>query len=120
MSHAADIVDMRLRPRWLHPFFGATADSAEYEIVRWLNRRVGSRDLDHFAAAADLPGLLAEMDLAGIAVGVMVGRSTPTVRVPNDELAQLSERSNGRMVGSHRSTRSTSAARLHWSRCGAR
>ena len=43
---------MRLRPRWLHPFFGATPDTPEYEVVRWLNRRVGSRDIDHFALPA--------------------------------------------------------------------
>ena len=99
MSRAADIVDMRLRPRWLHAFFGADPGSSDYEVVRWLNRRVGSRDIDHFAAAADLPALLAEMDRAGIAVGVMVGRSTPTVRIANDDLAALADRSAGRLIG---------------------
>ena len=99
MSRPADIVDMRLRPRWLHPFFGATPGSPEYEVVRWLNRRVGSHDVDHFDAAVDLSGLIAEMDRAGIGVGVMVGRSTPTVRIANEQLALLAERSGGRLVG---------------------
>ena len=39
------------------------------------------------------------MDRAGIGVGVMVGRSTPTVRIGNDELALLAESSAGRLVG---------------------
>jgi predicted TIM-barrel fold metal-dependent hydrolase len=99
MEAIGGIVDMRLRPRWLHPFFGSTPGTAEYRTVRWLNRRVGSRDVDHFAAAGDLPGLLAEMDRAGIEVGVMVGRSTPSVRIENDTLAALAERSAGRLVG---------------------
>ena len=80
-------------------FFGSTPGTPEYEVVRWLNRRVGSRDVDHFAAAGDLPALVGEMDRAGIGVGVMVGRSTPTVRIGNDELAALAERSAGRLVG---------------------
>ena len=99
MTVVGDIVDMRLRPRWLHPFFGSTPGTPEYEVVRWLNRRVGSRDVDHFAHAGDLPTLIGEMDRAGIGVGVMVGRSTPTVRIGNDELALLAERSAGRLVG---------------------
>lgn len=99
MSRPPDIVDMRLRPRWLHPFFGATPGTPEYETVRWLNRRVGSRDVDHFTAAPDLPGLIAEMDRGGIGVGVMVGRSTPTVRIANDDLAAIAERSGGRLIG---------------------
>jgi predicted TIM-barrel fold metal-dependent hydrolase len=99
MSRPADIVDMRLRPRWLHPFFGATPGTTEYEVVRWLNRRVGSREIDHFAAATDLPALIAEMDRAGIGVGLMVGRSTPTVRIPNEQLAQYAGRSGGRLIG---------------------
>ncbi len=99
MSRAADIVDMRLRPRWLHPFFGAAPNTPECEVVRWLNRRVGSRDVNHFAAAADLAALIAEMDAARIGVGVMVGRSTPTVRIANEQLALFADRSGGRLIG---------------------
>src|SRR5215212_7730905 len=90
---------MRLRPRWLHPFFGASPGTPEHDVVRWLNRRVGSKDPDHFMAASDLPALLAEMDGAGIGTGVMVGRSTPTVRISNDDLAELARGSGGRLVG---------------------
>ncbi len=90
---------MRLRPRWLHKFFGSTPGTPEYDVVRWLNRRVGSLDVDHFARAADLPALLREMDEAGIALGVMVARSTPTVRIRNDDLAAVADESGGRLVG---------------------
>lgn len=99
MAVTDGIVDMRLRPTWLHRFFGSTPGTPEYEVVRWLNRRVGSEDVDHFTASGSLPELLAEMDQAGIAVGVMVGRSTPTVRIPNDDLAALATSSAGRLVG---------------------
>ena len=67
--------------------------------MRWLNHRVGSGDVDHFTRAADLPALLAEMSAAGIGTGVMVGRSTPTVRIGNDELAALQRRSGERLLG---------------------
>jgi len=96
---AGRIVDMRLRPRWLHEFFGAAPGTPGHELVRWLNRRVGSRDVDHFTRAADLDGLLGEMDEAGIGVGVMVGRSTPEVRVRNDDLAAIARASAGRLLG---------------------
>lgn len=99
MTITDGIIDMRLRPTWLHRFFGSTPGTPEYETVRWLNRRVGSKDIDHFAASGSLPKLLAEMDQAGIAVGVMVGRSTPTVRIANDDLAALATSSAGRLVG---------------------
>lgn len=99
MTITDGIIDMRLRPTWLHRFFGSTPGTPEYETVRWLNRRVGSKDVDHFAASGSLPRLLAEMDQAGIAVGVMVGRSTPTVRIPNDDLAAFATSSAGRLVG---------------------
>ncbi len=99
MAVTDGIIDMRLRPTWLHRFFGSTPGTPEYEVVRWLNRRVGSRDVDHFTASGSLPELLAEMDQAGIAVGVMVGRSTPTVRIANDDLAALATSSAGRLVG---------------------
>jgi predicted TIM-barrel fold metal-dependent hydrolase len=99
MTVRGRIIDMRLRPRWLHKFFGSTPGTPEYDVVRWLNRRVGSLDVDHFARAADLPALLREMDEAGIALGVMVARSTPTVRIRNDDLAAVADESGGRLVG---------------------
>ena len=39
------------------------------------------------------------MDAAGIGVGVMVGRSTPTVRIANEQLACPADRSGGRLIG---------------------
>ena len=79
------IIDMRNRPTWLHPFFGAAPGTPDYEVVRWLNKRVGSHDIDHFTRAPDLAAYLAEIEAAGIAHAFMVGRSTPTVRISNDE-----------------------------------
>lgn len=92
------IIDMRNRPTWLHPFFGAAPGTPDYEVVRWLNRRVGSSDVDHFTRAPDLDSYLAEIAAAGIAHALMVGRSTPTVRISNDELADLAARSGGRLL----------------------
>ena len=91
------IIDMRNRPTWLHPFFGAAPGTPDYDVVRWLNRRVGSADVDHFTRAPDLPAYLAEIEAAGIAHAFMVGRSTPTVRIANDELADLVGRSGGKL-----------------------
>ena len=91
------IIDMRNRPTWLHPFFGAASGTPDYEVVRWLNKRVGSNDVDHFTRSPDLPAYLAEIEGAGIAHAFMVGRSTPTVRISNDELADLVARSGGKL-----------------------
>jgi uncharacterized protein len=96
---AFPIVDVRIRPSWLHSFFGSTPGTADYEVVRWLNKRVGSKDIDHFARSHDIPSFLAEMDGAEIALGLMVARSTPTVRVGNDDLAAIATASKGRLRG---------------------
>ncbi len=93
------IVDMRIRPNWLHKFFGSTPETSEFEVVRWLNKRVGSKNIDHFTKSNDMPSFLAEMDSAEIAVGVMVARSTPTVRVSNDDVAEAAKKSGGRLLG---------------------
>lgn len=93
------IVDMRIRPPFLHKFFGSTPGTPEYDIVRWLNRRVGSNDPDHFTAVHDPASLIAEMDKAGITVGVIVARSVPNVRVTNDQIAQLVQTNPSRLVG---------------------
>ncbi|WP_245290966.1 amidohydrolase family protein [Methyloligella halotolerans] len=81
---------MRSRPAFLHAFFGGKPNTPEYEVVRWLNRRVGAKDVDHFSRAGDTKGVLAEMDDAAINVAVMVARSVPGVRVSNDDLAEVS------------------------------
>lgn len=93
------IIDMRSRPAFLHKFFGSTPDTPEYEVVRWLNKRVGSRAIDHFTRARDASGFVAEMDEAGIAAAVMVARSVPGVRVSNDELAKVAVTAPNRLIG---------------------
>ncbi|MBG0810009.1 amidohydrolase [Methylosinus sp. H3A] len=93
------IVDMRARPSFLHSFFGAEPGSPDFETVRWINRRLGSKDIDHFTRAPDLPSFHRELDAAGIDIALMVGRSTPSVRISNDLLATLSCSSEGRMLG---------------------
>lgn len=93
------IIDMRNRPTFLHPFFGAEPDTPSYEVVRWLNRRVGTRDPEHFTRTPDPASYLREIEQAGITHAVMVGRSTPTVRIANDALADLARGSGGRLIG---------------------
>ncbi len=90
---------MRLRPPFLHPFFGAQPNSPEFDTVRWVNKRVGSRDIDHFTRYPTLPDIVAGMDEAGIELGVVVGRSTPTVRIANDTIADLAAHANARLIG---------------------
>jgi predicted TIM-barrel fold metal-dependent hydrolase len=96
---APRIIDMRLRPPFLHAFFGGTPDTPGRDLVRWVNRRVGAADPDHFTRYATLDDVLAGMDEAGIDLGVTVGRSTPTVRIENDAVAALAARSGGRLIG---------------------
>jgi predicted TIM-barrel fold metal-dependent hydrolase len=96
---ATRIIDMRLRPPFLHPFFGALPGTPEQDLVRWVNRRVGAADPEHFTRFTTLDDVLAGMDEAGIALGVTVGRSTPTVRIENDTIASLVAQSAGRLIG---------------------
>ena len=97
LSHP--VIDMRCRPSFLHRFFGAEPGTAEFETVRWINRRVGSRDPDHFTRAANVASLVVELDTAGITHAVVVARSTPTVRVSNEAVATLARKSAGRLIG---------------------
>ncbi len=96
---AHPIIDMRCRPTFLHRCFGAEPGTPEFETVRWMNRRVGSQDIDHFTHAPDMPSLLAELEGAGIAHAVVAARSTPTVRISNDAVAALATQSGGRLIG---------------------
>jgi predicted TIM-barrel fold metal-dependent hydrolase len=98
MSQAQPIVDMRSRPSFLHPFFGAAPGTPSYEVVRWLNRRVGGRDVDHFARAKTVEGFVAEMDEAEISVAIMVARSVPGVRIDNTELSAVAAKAGRRLV----------------------
>ena len=93
------VIDLRCRPAFLHRFFGAEPGTKEFETVRWMNRRVGSHDIEHFTRAGDVAGLVREMDGAGITRAVVVARSTPTVRVSNDAVAALVTQSEGRLIG---------------------
>ena len=93
------IADMRSRPTFLHKFFGAEPDTPEFGVVRWLNERVGTTEIDHFTRGMDVEGFSAEMDGAGIDVAVMVARSVPGVRVPNDALAAVVRHDPKRLVG---------------------
>lgn len=93
------IIDMRNRPTYLHPFFGAAPGTPSYDVVRWLNHRVGTRDPEHFTRTPDLDSYLHEIEAADITHAVVVGRSTPTVRISNDVLAEQVRGSNGRLIG---------------------
>jgi predicted TIM-barrel fold metal-dependent hydrolase len=90
---------MRSRPAFLHEFFGSTPSTPEYEVVRWLNKRVGSRDIDHFTRARNAEGFVSEMDASGITAAVMVARSVPGVRVSNDDLAAVAATAPDRLIG---------------------
>jgi hypothetical protein len=90
---------MRNRPTWLHKFFGSTPGTPEYDVVRWLGKRVGAKDVDHFTKSPTLTDFVVEMDSSDIAMAVMVARSTPTVRVSNDDVAATARESGGRLLG---------------------
>lgn len=83
------IIDLRSRPALLHDFYGATPGTKEYEVARWLNRRTGSLDDQHFTRSHTLEGYLAEIDAAGITLAVVVGRETPTLTVPNERIREI-------------------------------
>ncbi|WAB90667.1 amidohydrolase family protein [Pseudomonas citronellolis] len=81
------IIDMRCRPAFLHPFFGAEPGSAEHATARWLNRRVGTRGDDaHFERSLTQEGFLAEVRDAGLHKAVVVGRHTPAQHLPNERI----------------------------------
>ena len=93
------IVDMRSRPSFLHPFFGADPNAPEDGVVRWLNGRVGAKEVAHYTRGRSIEGFVSEMDGAGIAVAVMVARSVPSVRVSNDDLAAAAQHDPKRLIG---------------------
>ncbi len=84
------VIDMRCRPAFLHDFFGRTPGTPDYETVKWLNRRVGTRgDVEHFARSATPQGFLSVVREARLTHAVVVGRHTPTQHLPNDEIAAI-------------------------------
>lgn len=88
MSHR--IIDMRCRPAYLHDFFGRTPGTPDYEVVRWLNRRVGTRGSDeHFIRSSTALGFLDEVRAAGLYRAVVVGRHTPSQHLPNDMIHDI-------------------------------
>ena len=95
------IVDMRSRPTFLHPFFGAAPNTPEDGVVRWLNKRVGTHDkeMDHYKRGKTVEGFVSEMDGAGITTAIMVARSVPGVRVENDALAKVAKHDPRRLIG---------------------
>lgn len=83
------VIDMRSRPAFLHDFYGKTSGTPDYEVVKWLNGRVGSREPEHFARSKDAASFVDEITAAGITASVVVGRDTPAIKHSNDEIAAL-------------------------------
>ena len=80
---------MRSRPSFLHDFYGATPGTKEYDVVKWLNRRVGSKDDEHFTRSKNIEGFVDEIREAGITAAVVVGRDTPGIKHSNDQIKEL-------------------------------
>jgi predicted TIM-barrel fold metal-dependent hydrolase len=80
---------MRSRPAFLHNFYGATPGTNEYEVAKWLNRRVGSINDDHFTRSANTEAFVEEIREAGISKAVVVGRDTPNLMVSNDRILEI-------------------------------
>lgn len=77
---------MRSRPAYLHDFYGATPGTPDYEVVKWLNKRVGSKEPEHFTRSKNPEGFLKEIRKSGIGTAVVVGRDTPAIQHSNDEI----------------------------------
>ena len=86
---AKQVIDMRSRPAFLHDFYGKTPGTKEYEVVKWLNGRVGSKDPEHFTRSKDIASFVQEIKASGISVSVVVGRDTPSIKHSNDEINTL-------------------------------
>ena len=89
MSSTRKIIDLRSRPSFLHDFYGATPGTKEYEVAKWLNRRVGSRHDEHFVRSHTLEGFVAEVRESGITSAVVVGRETPAMSISNDRIQEI-------------------------------
>ncbi|MEI6146545.1 MAG: amidohydrolase family protein [Methylococcales bacterium] len=83
------IIDMRSRPSFLHDFYGATPGTDEYEVARWLNRRVGSKDDEHFKRSTTIEAFVEEVREVGITASVVVGRDTPSLSISNDRILEI-------------------------------
>lgn len=83
------VIDMRSRPSFLHDFYGATPGTNDYEVVKWLNRKVGSKDDEHFIRSNNVTGFIEEIRENGITESVVIGRDTPGIQHSNDEIYKL-------------------------------
>ena len=80
------VIDMRSRPSYLHDFYGKTPGTPEYEVVKWLNGRVGAKDVEHFTQSRDRQAFVREIKDTRITASVIVGRDTPGIKHSNDEI----------------------------------
>ena len=49
-NSGAVFIDLRSRLVFLYEFYGLTPGTTGYESAKWLNRRVGAKDDEHFIA----------------------------------------------------------------------
>ena len=89
---ANKVIDMRSRPAFLHDFYGKTPGTPEFEVVKWLNVRVGSKNAEHFTRSKDVESFVKEIKDTRITASVVVGRDTPGIKHSNDEIHQLVRR----------------------------
>ena len=83
---AKKVIDMRSRPAYLHDFYGKTAGTPEFEVVKWLNGRVGAKNVEHFTQSRDRESFVREINDTRITASVIVGRDTPGIKHSNDEI----------------------------------
>lgn len=86
-------IDFRLRP--------PTGEYSAYhgrDMTVSFNRRVGCEPASSFLEQS-VELLFDEMAVAGIEVGVVIGRAVPTAVIPNQHVADLTHTSGGRLVG---------------------
>lgn len=86
---ANKVIDMRSRPAFLHDFYGKTPGTPEFEVVKWLNGRVGTNDVMHFTRSKNIAAFVDEVKESGITTSVIVGRDTPGIKHTNDEIRNL-------------------------------
>src|SRR3569832_2495910 len=91
MKMGKKVIDMRSRPSFLHDFYGATPGTNEYEVVKWLNRRVGSKDDEHFTRSKNVEGFVEEIREVGITASVVVGRDIPGIRHTNEKISGITK-----------------------------
>ena len=80
------VIDMRSRPAYLHDFYGKTPGTPEFEVVKWLNGRVGAKNDEHFTQSRDRESFVREIKDTRITASVIVGRDTPGIKHSNDEI----------------------------------